>query len=355
MSSRTRKKLTWCISSFRVCDKPQHFLGGQVKLLTQDDDCESVSFNGTYGNPPVDVEGMSGSINAIYLDGSEAEAIDTDLYQGQTQMITINQTLNSGLCLSLTPGPGLVPVVFAKYNQDWYIHSPRFKFVDNTPTNPMFDGGASIVDKTSGDEIIYQTKCSNVARSFLNEGECFLSNETSTCAVDSSTQSNLICGSPFEISNDLALGGTQFNGAFDTIVNWGRSGEGLKLIKKQVWSSVVLTAPDQLRQRMAWALSQILVINDDLGNELTEKYANYYDIFVKHAFGNYRDILKEVSYSPMMAFFLSYHKSKSTHYHVSKENGVRYPDEVIDPVLSCLDHISITSLTCFIHSLEFRT
>jgi hypothetical protein len=33
---------------------------------------------------------------------------------------------------------------------------------------------------------------------------------------------------------------------------------------------------------------------------------------VRHAFGNYRDILREVSYSPMMADMLTYHGSRST-------------------------------------------
>ena len=31
--------------------------------------------------------------------------------------------------------------------------------------------------------------------------------------------------------------------------------------KKIVWSTVVLEAPDQLRQRVAWALAQVFVIN----------------------------------------------------------------------------------------------
>ena len=59
---------------------------------------------------------------------------------------------------------------------------------------------------------------------------------------------------------------------------------------------IALDSNDQLRQRMAWALSQILVITPnqiaDIG--LSEIYLNYYDIFVRHAFGNYFDILKEV-------------------------------------------------------------
>ena len=41
------------------------------------------------------------------------------------------------------------------------------------------------------------------------------------------------------------------------------------------------------------ALSQILVISEDIGPN-TEIYLGYYDIFVRNAFGNYRDILKEV-------------------------------------------------------------
>lgn len=65
---------------------------------------------------------------------------------------------------------------------------------------------------------------------------------------------------------------------------------------------IFLTANDQLRQRMAFALSQILVVTPnqvDNDERETEIYFNYYDIFVRNAFGNYRDILKEVSYSPM--------------------------------------------------------
>ena len=34
--------------------------------------------------------------------------------------------------------------------------------------------------------------------------------------------------------------------------------------------------------------------------ERTEIFATFYDIFVRHAFGNYRDILKEISYSAVM-------------------------------------------------------
>ena len=65
---------------------------------------------------------------------------------------------------------------------------------------------------------------------------------------------------------------------------------------------------------MAWALSQILVITPRQIKEsgLSEAYLNYYDIFVRNAFGSYRDVLKEVSQSPMMAEMLSFLESKSS-------------------------------------------
>ena len=49
---------------------------------------------------------------------------------------------------------------------------------------------------------------------------------------------------------------------------------------------------------MAWSLAQLFAISpDDVGEgEKTDGYLTHYDIFVCNAFGNYFDILKEVSY-----------------------------------------------------------
>ena len=54
---------------------------------------------------------------------------------------------------------------------------------------------------------------------------------------------------------------------------------------------------------------------------------NYYDIFTRNAFGNYRDILKEVSYSPMMGEMLSYMESRSAAFVKRVEERVSRPDE----------------------------
>ncbi len=110
-----------------------------------------------------------------------------------------------------------------------------------------------------------------------------------------------------------------------SIISWPNDSVGLSiwdeylsLQKITTWNMIALSSQDQLRQRMAWALSQIFVVKSKQINEagqsasLSEPYLNYYDIFVRHAFGSYRDVLKEVSQSPMMAEMLSFLESKSS-------------------------------------------
>lgn len=134
----------------------------------------------------------------------------------------------------------------------------------------------------------------------------------------------VVCGSPGEVSNDPT-----FNQVFNFVDQGYKASEALDNQKKNVWNTIALSAPDQLLQRMSWALSQILVITPNQINDqsCTEMYLNYHDIFNRNAFGNYRNVLKEVSYSPMMAEMLSFLDSKSTAY-VLRTNGVKAnPDE----------------------------
>ena len=81
------------------------------------------------------------------------------------------------------------------------------------------------------------------------------------------------------------------------------------------WTTVVLSAEDQLRQRIAFALSQILVIGEEgLGKQdEQEVWLKYYDIFVRNAFGSYRDVLWEVASSPMMATYLTFYGNRALH------------------------------------------
>ncbi len=89
------------------------------------------------------------------------------------------------------------------------------------------------------------------------------------------------------------------------------------------WWQMVMTAEDLVRQRVALALSQILVISK---NSNLENYgwaiASYYDIFLKHAFGNYKDILMDVTYHPAMGDYLSHLNNPK-----SNPEKFQFPDE----------------------------
>lgn len=71
------------------------------------------------------------------------------------------------------------------------------------------------------------------------------------------------------------------------------------------WWKNSVTAPDQLRQRAAFALSEILVVSD-VGplNNNGRVLADYYDTMLDSSFGNFRDILKQVTLSPAMGVYL---------------------------------------------------
>ena len=64
-----------------------------------------------------------------------------------------------------------------------------------------------------------------------------------------------------------------------------------------------LSGSDQLRQRVAFALSQIFVVS---GTEIHEAYgmAAYQNMLLRDAFGNFRDLLNDVTLSPVMGNFL---------------------------------------------------
>lgn len=73
-----------------------------------------------------------------------------------------------------------------------------------------------------------------------------------------------------------------------------------------VWSQII-GSPDAYRRRAALALSQILVVSLE-GLDFkwrTHTMTAYWDILCKHALGNYRDLLQDVTLSPAMGYYLN--------------------------------------------------
>lgn len=64
---------------------------------------------------------------------------------------------------------------------------------------------------------------------------------------------------------------------------------------------------DQLRQRIAFALSEIFVVSDrnDFLFQQPFATASYYDVLIRNSFGNYRQLLEETTLHPAMGLYLS--------------------------------------------------
>lgn len=82
---------------------------------------------------------------------------------------------------------------------------------------------------------------------------------------------------------------------------------GLIYLPSRSFWLAAIEGEDQLRQRMAFALSQILVVSADSNvGRVPQALAHYMDVLTAGAFGNYRDLLEAVTYSPAMAVYLTY-------------------------------------------------
>jgi uncharacterized protein (DUF1800 family) len=103
------------------------------------------------------------------------------------------------------------------------------------------------------------------------------------------------------------------------------------------WWHRAITNPDQLRQKTAWALSQICAVGNNFNNFNEEEIegttpdgsarksrflglSNYYDIFVNNAFGTYPQVVSAVTYHGIMGDWLSHRGN-------AKAGGGLFPDE----------------------------
>lgn len=73
------------------------------------------------------------------------------------------------------------------------------------------------------------------------------------------------------------------------------------------WEHTLTSEDDLLRQRIAQALSELLVISDQSSLELDAVgMASYYDLLYENAFGDYASLLYEVALHPCMGVYLSH-------------------------------------------------
>lgn len=89
-------------------------------------------------------------------------------------------------------------------------------------------------------------------------------------------------------------------------------------ITREAFWGQALTSPDQLRQRLAFALSEVLVVSSNGGSNNPHELAAYLDLLADNGFGNFRDLLYKVAVSPAMGRYLS---------HLRNDGGNNNPNE----------------------------
>ncbi len=98
-------------------------------------------------------------------------------------------------------------------------------------------------------------------------------------------------------------------------------------VQRQFFEHAV-AAPDQLRQRVAFALSQIFVVSSV---EIYEAYglADFQNLLLEDAFGNYRRLLEDVTLSPVMGHYLDMVRNDKTNAANGTTPNENYAREVL--------------------------
>lgn len=119
--------------------------------------------------------------------------------------------------------------------------------------------------------------------------------------TDSDIQRVIDLGYEAWIDEQLALPATQ---QLDYLLTLPQPNTQIDRI--DAWFQSSLEGRDQLRQRMAFALSEIWVVSEQSAlSEFPQALAWYYDLLAENAFGNYRDLMERVTLSPQMGIYLS--------------------------------------------------
>jgi uncharacterized protein (DUF1800 family) len=182
---------------------------------------------------------------------------------------------------------------------------------------------ASTVQATTHDHIFANNFSIPLDAPRQNDAERFLTQATFG-PTDADVSRLMAIGYGEWIAEQLGMAATISEPSVESVVtartNAGQSVGQTQRLNRWFWQAAY--APDQLRQRMAFALSQIFVVSDQaagLGKFYVEM-SDYQDMLARDAFGSFRDALGDVTYHPVMGMYLNA-------FHNVKGSATTSPDE----------------------------
>lgn len=114
-----------------------------------------------------------------------------------------------------------------------------------------------------------------------------------------------------------------------------------ELVTEAFVDDVFISAPDQLRQRTAWALAQVIPINAELAIDEEEEIfvgtRRLYNTYLRHALpsaahgseGNYEELLVDLTFNSAMATWLTYKNSTKANRQLNTKPDENYARELM--------------------------
>jgi uncharacterized protein (DUF1800 family) len=291
-----------------------------------------------YPPTPVNIPGTLYSANMLALPGINSEAVGSAslrLSADGTKAI-LNYSINN-----------LASSHVDHIYSDPYLNAPATLLFDIAAAHPQLDGSYiwNIVPTgplSTSDilELINENKCSIVIQTAANPAgeigghftlaagsQTFTPPPAPPAWTDDSADPNAAArfltqatfgSSPADIASVQALGYSNWISNQFTlpvthhlpVVEANQSSDPTRPFPSADWFNAwwqnSVTAPDQLRQRVAFALSEIMVASETgTLQDHADALAYYYDTLLDNSFGDYRALLKAVTLTPAMGVYLN--------------------------------------------------
>ncbi|HVR97102.1 MAG TPA: DUF1800 family protein [Thermoanaerobaculia bacterium] len=131
------------------------------------------------------------------------------------------------------------------------------------------------------------------------------------------------------LDEQLAMPAASHLAAYDRLVGSGE--QALPGLVRESFFGQAVEGSDQLRQRVAFALSELFVVSDrdaEVRNN-PDGLAAYLDLLARHAFGNFRELLEAVTLSPTMGVYLDMAASSKALPELGRNPNENYAREIL--------------------------